>query len=76
MQQMVFDMKTKYFKLEEGRETLKSETFSNEQPLITKKYSYNSGAVYNGQWKGGLRHGAGTMIWPDGAKYNGHWDLN
>lgn len=23
-----------------------------------------------------MRHGKGTMVWPDGARYEGDWDLN
>lgn len=41
-------MKTKYFKQEEGRETLGSEVYNENQPLVTKKYTYKSGAVYTG----------------------------
>ena len=29
-----------------------------------------------GEWKGGMRHGRGTMKWPDGAKYDGEWAFN
>lgn len=28
-----------------------------------------SGIKYEGEWMGGLKHGQGTQIWPDGAKY-------
>jgi len=44
--------------------------------LVTRKYTYKSGATYVGSWKGGLRHGHGVMTWPDGAKYDGKWELN
>ena len=30
-------------------------------------------AVYRGQMKGGLRHGAGVQVWKDGSRYEGEW---
>lgn len=33
----------------------------------------NSGAVYRGQMKNELRHGAGTQAWKDGSRYEGEW---
>jgi hypothetical protein len=38
---------------------------------VYKNYTYKSGANYNGEWKGGFRHGKGTMNYVDGAKYEG-----
>ena len=35
-------------------------------------YTFSSGAVYEGEWKGSVREGWGTQIWPDGAKYEGN----
>jgi len=32
-----------------------------------------NGIVYNGMWKGELRHGSGTQTWPDGSLYEGGW---
>lgn len=32
-----------------------------------------NGAVYNGDWQEGKRHGQGTQKWPDGSKYEGEW---
>ena len=34
-------------------------------------YTFKSGAVYEGEWKGNVRDGWGIQIWPDGAKYEG-----
>ena len=48
VQQMVVDLKTKYFKLEESRETLSPQQFNENLPTVVKKYTYKSGAVYNG----------------------------
>ena len=40
-------------------------------------YTYQcSGAVYEGEWVGGMRHGTGTMAWNDGAQYHGEWSFN
>ncbi len=39
---------------------------------------FPDGAVYKGQLKVGsdTRHGFGIQVWPDGAKYEGHWRNN
>ena len=39
-------------------------------------YTYKTGAIYNGSWKGGLRHGRGVMTWPDKARYEGDFQFN
>lgn len=49
-------MATKYFKSEEGKETLDG-TYKDNDTLESRTYKYKSGAVYVGQWRGGLRHG-------------------
>ena len=36
-------------------------------------FEFESGAVYDGQWRGPMRHGIGTMEWADGASYHGKW---
>ena len=66
---------TKYFKGMESYETLTG-VYNKNKPIELKAYTYKTGAVYNGQWKGGLRHGNGTMVWTDGAKYEGEWSYN
>ena len=50
--------------------------FKSNRQLETKDYSYKTGASYSGQWNGGLRHGKGTMIWTDQARYTGQWQYN
>lgn len=35
------------------------------------KYTFKSGATYEGEWVGNKRDGRGTQVWPDGAKYDG-----
>ena len=37
-------------------------------------FTFSSGAVYEGEWRGNVREGWGTQIWPDGAKYEGILD--
>lgn len=34
---------------------------------------YPDGSTYEGQFKNGLRHGRGVLIWPDGSIYEGYW---
>jgi len=34
-------------------------------------FTFQSGAIYEGEWKGNVRDGFGTQIWPDGARYEG-----
>lgn len=37
---------------------------------------FSNGLKYEGEWLGNVRHGFGTQIWPDGAKYVGYWEDN
>ncbi len=69
------EVASKYFKAEEAKETLKGE-YNPNAPLKTRTYTYSTGAVYTGQWRGGLRHGKGKMHWLDGGKYDGEWQFN
>ena len=39
----------------------------------TAKKEYDSGAVYEGQFKDGKQHGEGTYTAPDGYEYTGEW---
>ena len=45
-------------------------------PIETRNHEYSTGSVYQGQWKGGMRHGKGKMTWTDGAYYEGDWQYN
>ena len=48
----------KYFTKEEEKETLdKKNKFDGDAPIEVKEYTYQSGAVYRGEWIGGMRHG-------------------
>lgn len=37
------------------------------------RFVYASGAVYDGQWHNGMRHGFGRQVWKDGTEYVGNW---
>lgn len=75
VKQLNFDKKTKYFKADENKETLAG-TYSQASPIEKRTHTYKTGAVYSGDWKGGLRHGHGLMKWADGAVYEGEWAFN
>lgn len=52
--------------------------YSNEveltEQLEVRNHRYRtSGATYEGQWLGGLRHGRGMMYFKDGSTYEGTW---
>lgn len=66
------EVQSKYFKSDEAKETLNG-AYRDNARLEHKVYTYRTGAVYTGQWKGGLRHGKGTMVWVDSARYEGDW---
>jgi len=69
------EVQSKYFKSDEAKETLNG-AYRDNVRLEHKAYTYRTGAVYTGQWKGGLRHGKGTMLWVDSARYEGDWQYN
>ena len=71
---MTTQVQTRYFKKDEARETLEAVNgFKENTPITIRSYTYKTGSKYEGQWKGGMRHGKGTMVWPDGARYEGEW---
>lgn len=37
------------------------------------KFTFRTGATYEGQWKGNMRHGFGVQTWVDGASFTGQW---
>lgn len=39
-------------------------------------YVRHSGIKYEGEWKNGLRHGRGTLAYPDNYTYVGEWENN
>ena len=57
IQKLYSDTTSRYFKQEEAQETLTSQIFSHDTELQVREHVYQSGAVYTGQWKGGMRHG-------------------
>jgi hypothetical protein len=55
---------------------LRKKVAALKRPLELRKHVYQSGATYEGEWLGGLRHGQGTMQWPDGTIFTGTWQYN
>ena len=54
---------------------LKNTTDGNEARTMNREkrspYTFKSGAIYDGEWRGNVRDGFGIQTWPDGAKYEG-----
>ena len=73
---MTCDVQSKYFKQDEAKETLQGSFKGHDTPLTNRVHTYTTGAVYVGQWMGGMRHGQGKMTWKDGASYEGQWQFN
>ncbi|CDW71402.1 UNKNOWN [Stylonychia lemnae] len=68
---------SKYFTYEESKETVSKKRYDpNQQRERRPPYTFKTGAVYTGQWKGGFRDGEGEQRWPDGAMYIGEWREN
>ena len=72
VQKMAAEVQSKYFKNDEAKETLDG-TYDDNAPLKRRVHTYKTGAIYTGEWKGGLRHGRGSMVWADNARYEGEW---
>lgn len=50
---------------------------SSHKKVAKKLRKFKNGATYEGDWDGNLkRHGFGTYVWADGAKYTGQWINN
>ena len=62
-----------YFKQEEHDETAMGQQYDKSLPLEHREHTYKTGAVYQGNMRGGFRDGKGTMTWPDKARYEGDW---
>ena len=58
-------------------ETLAStdQKFNPEIEAQFMKYVYKTGAVYEGEMRGGFRDGRGKMTWSDQAYYEGEWSM-
>jgi hypothetical protein len=69
-------MTSAYFKDEEARETIVKDAKKATKTEKRRHEYVCSGAVYDGEWLGGLRHGQGTITWKDGASYEGAWKDN
>lgn len=68
---------SKYFTYEESKETVTKKVYNPDQQRERRPpYTFKTGAVYTGEWKGGFRDGQGEQRWPDGATYVGEWREN
>lgn len=38
-------------------------------PRLQGKFTYESGACYEGQWEAGVYQGHGKFTWPDGRRW-------
>lgn len=71
-----------YFTAKEERETIVKDrkigdNWRGEGKLEKRTHVYETtGAVYEGTWIGGLRHGQGKITYPDNAVYTGQWSYN
>ena len=45
----------------------------NLDPECLGPFKYEDQSTYQGQLKGKLRHGFGTLVWADGSYYTGTW---
>ncbi len=63
-----------YFSSEENFETISINIISDAE-ICNKTYKYKTGAIYNGDFLGGFRHGQGHIKWLDGTYYEGDWNL-
>ncbi|CAD8163462.1 unnamed protein product [Paramecium pentaurelia] len=57
---------------QEGNDLIKSTMNCNERKKLPP-IQLESGAVYEGEWKNGMRDGFGKQKWPDGSIYEGEW---
>ena len=70
------ELESAYFGTLERRATLeRKKSFNPKQKIESRKYTYESGATYDGEWLGGMRHGNGTMSWADGTRFVGRWSI-
>jgi hypothetical protein len=69
---------SKYFTYEESKETISGLRPFDPNEIREKRasYTFKTGAIYTGEWKGEFRDGFGEQVWPDGAKYIGEWREN
>lgn len=69
------DVNETYF-TREVKELLSLPLQDGDGPRRRPKYTFRTGATYEGEWKGNLRHGCGKQIWKDGAQFVGWWREN
>jgi len=57
-------------KIEEGQKQIETTLGSNEIKKLPA-LMLDNGAVYEGEWRNGMRQGYGVQNWPDGSRYEG-----
>lgn len=68
-----------HWKVEEIKNKLPPFLFLNDAieddilPMLEPMKFIETGQIYEGQWKNGVRHGRGVNYWPDGSVYEGYW---
>lgn len=62
-----------YFDLELGEAGPSSVGSDDSTGHKRQWHRFRSGATYDGQWLGGVRHGMGKQCWPDETVYVGEW---
>lgn len=65
--------RSRFFPREDQFETLRAARGNVKTRESRGVYTYRSGTVYQGQWRGGFRDGFGVQVWPGGSKYEGNW---
>jgi len=68
---------TSYFN-REVKETLTMSSSAASSSFLERRapVNFKTGAVYDGQWRGRMRHGQGRQTWADGTSYVGEWKDN
>ena len=54
----------------------KGSWFQHGYPMGEFEIKYRGGALYNGHFEAGYRNGRGTLVYPNGEKYEGGWDFD
>jgi len=71
-----FLLKSKQYFTEEEPKDLPSQPSDPKTLEKRPPFTFKSGAIYEGEWKGNIREGFGKQSWPDGARYEGEWMKN
>ncbi|KAL4461520.1 hypothetical protein ABPG74_016144, partial [Tetrahymena malaccensis] len=59
-----------------GNYIYKYSQYDDKDAVKLGLYQLKNGDVYQGQWKNGLRHGRGKLLYKNGSVYEGYWEKN